>query len=174
MEGTKAAGNRESENAPAPSGRKPYALLVLASLLTLAATVALIVVVLDDDSTAATDTTTPAAAPAQQTAFALFDEFHATLIVSPGNAGENTVDIVLATHDGSPLPNLDDVALSASLPTAGGEPVVATVEPVADSPGTYRALLALPEPGDWALTLTIAAAGSEPVAETAVVPIGAR
>jgi hypothetical protein len=173
MEGTNAAGIRESEQAPAPRGRKPYALLVLATLLALAGTVALAAVVLGDESSAGT-TTTPAAPLPQQTAFALFAEFHATLILSPATTGANTLDVAFATHDGSPTPEFAEVTVTATLPTAGAEPVVATVEPVEGSPGLYRAELALPEPGDWELTVSVVEAGSEPVAETAVVPIGAR
>ena len=41
------------------------------------------------------------------------------------------------------------------------------------SPGTYRAELALPEPGDWELTVSVTTE-SGPVAETAAVPIGGR
>jgi hypothetical protein len=173
MEGTSATASRESEQAPAASGRKPYALLVLAILLALAGTVALAVVALGEDSSAGT-TTTPAAPLQQQTAFALFDEFHATLILSPGKAGSNTLDLAFATHDGSPTPDFVEVTVTAALPSAGGEPVVAPAEPVSGSPGLYRAELALPEAGDWELTVSVAEAGSQPVAESAVVPIGAR
>ena len=170
MEGTSATGNRQ---APAASGRKPYALLVLASLLALAGTAALALVVLGDDSSAGT-TAAPAAPLPQQTAFALFDEFHATLILSPATTGANTLDLAFATHDGSPVPDFAEVTVTAALPGGGVGPAVAPAEPVMDSPGLYRAELTLPEAGDWELTVAVAETGAEPVAETAVVPIGAR
>ena len=173
MEGTSATGSRESTQAPAASGRKPYALFVLATLLALAGTVALALVVLGDDSSAGT-TAAPAAPLPQQTAFALFAEFHATLILSPATTGANTLDLAFATHDGSPVPDFAAVTVTAALPTAGDAPAVSQAEPIAGSPGLYRAELALPEPGDWELTVSVAEAGAEPVAESAVVPIGAR
>ena len=172
MEGSNTEGIRESEQ-HAPGGERRFALLAVTALAAFVGLVALTAILLGRDSSAAGGTPTEGAALEQQTAFALFDEFHATLIVTPAAAGPNTVDLALATHDGSPVPEFAEVTLTAT-PVTGGEPAVATAEPVADSPGMYRAELALPEPGDWELTLTVAEAGSEPVAESAVVPIGAR
>jgi YtkA-like len=173
MEGSNTEGIRESEQGRTPGGERRFALLAAAALAAFVGLVALTAVLLGRDSSAAGGTT-EAAALEQQTAFALFAEFHATLIVSPATAGQNTLDLAFATHDGSPTPEFAEVTVTAALATAAGEPSSFPAQPVADSPGVYRADLTLPEPGDWELTVSVAEAGSEPVAETAVVPIGAR
>jgi len=164
---------RNAEHARTTGRSRWYAAYSIAALVGVLGTAVLAVVVLGPESNASVGTT-DAAAPQQQTAFAFFDEFHATLIVTPGTAGENTVDLTLATHDGSGAPDVSDVTVAAALPSAGIEPTTYPAEPVADSPGAFRVLVALPEPGDWELTVSVAGAGTEPAAETAIVPIGAR
>ena len=172
MEGSNTEGIRDSEQARAEGGERRFALLAAIALAAFVGLVALTAILLGRDSSATGGT--EAAPLEQQTAFALFDEFHATLILSPATTGSNSLDLAFATHDGSPTPEFAEVTVTAGQSGAGGEPVVATAEPVEGSPGLYRAELALPEPGDWELTLSVAEAGAEPVAETAVVPIGAR
>jgi hypothetical protein len=174
MEGSRAEGIQTAEQASTPGGGgRRFALYWVAAFAALVGTVVLAVIVLGPDSTASVGTT-EATGEGQQTAFALFDEFHATLIVTPGATGANTLDLILATHDGSGAPDVSEVTVTAALPSAGVEPRAYPAEPVAGSPGTYRVDLPLSQPGDWELTLSVVPAGSEPVAETAIVPIGAR
>ena len=154
------------------SGRR-FAAYSVAAVAALLATAAVAMILLGRDSTAGVGTTA-AAAVQQQTAFAFFDEFHATLIVTPGTTGENAVDVILATHDGSGAPDVSAVTVAAALPSAGIEPGSYPAEPVAGSPGTFRLAVPFPEPGDWELTVSVTGAGAEPAAETAVVPIGGR
>lgn len=163
---------RERASTEAGSGRR-YALYGIAVAVVVLGAAVLAVVAFGPDSNATTDTA-EASAETQQTAFALFDEFHATLIVTPAAAGTNTIDLFLATHDGSGAPEVSEVTVAAALPSAGVSPTVYPAEPVADSPGAYRVTLPLSEPGDWELTVSAVSAASGAVAETTVVPIGAR
>lgn len=164
---------RQPADRRSATGRRSrrFAAYSIAAIAALLGTAVLAVVVLGPESNASVGTT-EAAAPEQQTAFAFFDEFHATLILTPGTTGENTVELNLATHDGSGAPDVSEVSVAAALPSAGIEPTTYPAEPVAGSPGAFRAAVLLPEPGEWELTVSVA--GAEPAAETAVVPIGAR
>ena len=177
-EWTNANAERERASTEAGSGRRRalYGIAVAVAVLG-AAVLAAVAFGPDSKATSGTNATTDtaeASAETQQTAFALFDEFHATLIVTPAAAGTNTVDLFLATHDGSGAPEVSEVTVAAALPSAGVSPTVYPAEPVADSPGAYRVTLPLTEPGDWELTVSAVSAASGAVAETTVVPIGAR
>ncbi len=112
------------------------------------------------------------AAAGDQVAVALFQDFHATLVVSPGTVGENTIDLSLLTHDGAGAPELDGLSV-VSRPLDGGEPVEYQAEPVSGSPGIYTVdAVPFSSPGDWELAVRARPQGSEPVVQAVTVSIG--
>jgi hypothetical protein len=122
-----------------------------------------------DDGPTAVETIT---APEGQSGFILFDELHTTLFAAPGVVGENTLDLVLARHDGAPADDVSGVTVAVSL--SGTELDERRAEPVADNPGTFRVTgLSIPEPGDWTFEVSVTSTSSDPVVGTTVIPIGA-
>lgn len=174
MERSRVEGTRRARSEPSPDGeRRRFVAYAIAAVVAALGTVALAVVLLRPDS-AATGGTPEAVAKGPQTASLFFQEFHATLTLTPARAGENTVDLILSNHDGSGAPDVSDVTVATSPPAEGIEAGEYSAEPVAGSPGAYRVDVPLPAPGDWEFTITARPAGSEPATETAIVPIGAR
>jgi hypothetical protein len=146
-------------------------LLLACALAGAVAALGLVALVLALISRPADGTTAPAVQ--QSTGFILFDEFHVTLFVTPGATGENTIELDLATHDGSGAPDVSAVTVTTVGPL-GEEPAEYAAVPVAGSPGTYRVTdVSFPSAGDWQLGVSARVAGSEPAEDTTVVSIGA-
>lgn len=115
------------------------------------------------------------AAEGDQVAVAVFPDFHATLVVSPGSVGEDTIDLTLLTHDGSAPPALDGLSVTVSRPVGGAEPVEYQAEPVPGTLGTYTVdAVSFSSPGEWDLAVRARPQGSEPVLQLVTISIGGR
>jgi hypothetical protein len=173
MEGRIAEHTTQRPEQEQPDGDRSlrFILYALATAVAVAATTALAIVLLvpgEDDGNAAPQ---PAeAAPAN--GFVFFSELHATVLVSPGTAGENTIDVAVATHDGSD-PEVAALTVSVSDPAAGTALAELPAEPVEGAPGTFRVSdVSIPTAGDWQFALTVAGESAAPETQSTLIPIG--
>jgi hypothetical protein len=161
---------RPEREQPAQHGNGRYVLYAIAAVVATAATFALVVVLLLPDGDEGSAAPPSEAAPAS--GFVFFSEVHATVLVSPGTAGENTVDIAMATHDGSDA-NVSAVTVAVSDPS-GTPAAELPAEPVEGAAGTFRLSgVAIPTAGDWQFTLTVTGENAEPETASTAIPIGA-
>ena len=102
----------------------------------------------------------------------LFAEIHATVLVDPGVAGANSVEIEIARHDGA-TPEVKAVALTVRNPSDGTSLGEFDARPVEGSPGTFRVSnLTVPTPGDWEFALGISQQ-EETLSDSTLITIGA-
>ena len=147
-----------------------FAIMAAVAVLATAVFGVILLVRAADGGTTAADTIVT---PEGQSGFILFDEFHTTLLVTPGVVGENTLDIVVARHDGAEADDVTGVTVAVSRDGAAGDERRA--EPVAGSPGTFLVTgLSIPEAGDWTFEVSVTSTSSDPVSDTTIIPIGAQ
>ncbi len=155
---------------PKPGGRGRFIAYSVAAFAAALGTVVLALVIFAPEST--TDAGAPGS-PQEATGFVLFEDYHATLIVSPGAVGENTVDVVLLRHDGGSDTGVSDVVLSLRQPLGGTVLGDFPAQPVAGSPGTFRVSgVSIPSAGKWEFGLSLSGEGGNPVGNT-IIQIGA-
>lgn len=107
----------------------------------------------------------------RQSGFIFFDEFHTVVLVEPGAAGQNSIDVAVAYHDGTIPTNV--TAVDVTIGRDGQELGDFTAEPVSGSPGIYRVSgVSIPSAGDWDFGVTVAVTDEEPVSDTTVISIG--
>jgi hypothetical protein len=104
--------------------------------------------------------------------FVLLNQFHATIVVSPGAVGNNSVDITVGSHDeATPLTNTSVIVTPFE---PGSDRPVGDFpgEPVPGSPGAFRiAGLSLPTAGDWSFTVVVSSPGFAPETGTTTIEI---
>lgn len=107
----------------------------------------------------------------RQSGFIFFEEFHTVILIAPGAAGPNTVDVAIAYHDNTVPTNVAEVDLTVG--QSGQQTGEFKAEPLAASPGIYRVTgVSIPSAGDWEFGVTVAMTDEEPVSDTTVIPIG--
>jgi hypothetical protein len=173
MEGRTAEHTTQGPEREQPEGDRSlrFILYALAASVAVAATVGLAIVLLvpggDEGNTAA-----PAGEAAPASGFVFFSELHANVLVSPGTAGENTIDVAVATHDGTE-PNVSALIVTVSEPN-GTTLAELPAEPVEGASGTFRVSgVSIPTAGDWQFTLTVDGGSAEPETQSTLIPIGA-
>ncbi|WP_166793254.1 copper resistance CopC/CopD family protein [Cryobacterium lactosi] len=72
----------------------------------------------------------------------------------PGESGASVITFDLSDAGGSPIVPLGLPQVSAAEPNLSLGPVLAEVEP-GQTPGSYRAVMVLPEPGQWKITVAV-------------------
>ena len=101
-----------------------------------------------------------------------FGEFTAMVTVDPGMAGDNRIEIMFEPMEGGELPELDEVGVSASLPSQEIGPLALETEP-GEEPDSYvvpNAALSLP--GEWELRIEARAGEFDLFTESTMVEIG--
>jgi hypothetical protein len=114
----------------------------------------------------------PSDAPGDQIAVVLFSDFHATLVVSPGRPGTNTIDLNVLNHTGSEAPALEGLAVTVKRAGATGEPREYRAEAISKEAGLY-AVEAVPftAPGEWEVGVVARPEGGEPALQSATITI---
>jgi hypothetical protein len=162
---------RPEQEQPVGDRSMRFILYALAAAVAVAATAGLALVLLgpggdDGNAAAPSEEVTPASG------FVFFSELHANVLVSPGTAGENTIDVAVATHDGTE-PNVSALIVTVSEPN-GTTLAELPAEPVEGASGTFRVSgVSIPTAGDWQFTLTVDGGSAEPETQSTLIPIGA-
>lgn len=150
-----------------------YVLAVAVTVLGAALTVTLLVRELAGGGSDAATAPAPAPAETPASGFVFFDELHTTVLVSPGIAGENTIDLVVARHDGTTPTDVSAATVKVAQPAGGAVLGTFDAAPVEGSPGTFRATgVAVPSAGDWEFEISVES-GAEPLSGTTLLHIGA-
>ncbi len=107
----------------------------------------------------------------RQSGFIFFEEFHTVLLIEPGAAGQNTIDVAVALHDGTIPGNVTGIDVTVG--QSGRQLGDFAAKPVSASPGIYRVTgVTIPSGGDWEFGVTVTTTDEEPVSGTTVIPIG--
>jgi hypothetical protein len=155
----------ENVTAPDSGSRGRFYAYAIAAVGAVLAAVALAVVLLWPEDTSSQSSSHAGAI--------LFAEIHATLLVDPGVAGANSVEIEIARHDGAP-PEVRGVVLTVRNPSDGTSLGEFDARPVEVSPGTFRVSnLTIPTPGDWEFALGISQR-EETLSDSTLITIGAQ
>jgi copper transport protein len=98
-------------------------------------------------------------------------DVRAHVLVDPGTSGTNAIRLEFEVHEGD-APELEEVKVSASLPSKELGPLVYTAEPDAAAHGAYVIPNAqLPIPGDWQFRIEARVGEFDLLTETVSVPI---
>jgi hypothetical protein len=114
----------------------------------------------------------PSDVPGDQIAVLLYSDFHATLVVSPGRPGPNTIDLNVLSHTGSEPPALDGLTVTVKRAGAPGVPTAYEAEVISKEAGLW-AVEAVPfsAPGDWEIGVVARLSEGEPVSQSATITI---
>ena len=105
--------------------------------------------------------------------FILFARFHAIVLVDPGVAGANSVEIEIARHVEAP-PGVSAVEVTVVNPSDGTSLGEFDAQPVQGSPGTFKVSnLTIPAPADWQFALRVSEKEKETVGPATLITIGA-
>jgi hypothetical protein len=114
----------------------------------------------------------PSDVPGDQIAVLLYSDFHATLVVSPGRPGTNTIDLNVLSHTGSEPPALDGLTVTVKRAGTPGVPTAYEAEVISKEAGLWAVeAVSFSAPGDWEIGVAARLPEVEPELQTATITI---